>query len=268
LGFDSVWVADHILSGESSGLYEPLTTLSVLCGSTDEINLGTSVLIASLRSPVLLADVTGTIQEASDGRLILGVGTGWDRHEFESLGVMFEERGAITDECLEIMRGLWKGEALSFQGTHFDVKDVKIGTAPGQLPPIWIGGNSRAAIRRAAMYNAWFPTDPTIEEISEGELKLTRLVKTSDIPMVAAHIYLILGDTTREAERDAMFLSEQAGDTLSGIKQWAIVGNAETAGERIGNYMDAGVRYFVFSLPYIEKYEALLDRIMRFAGQL
>jgi probable F420-dependent oxidoreductase len=267
LGFDSVWVADHILSAESRGLYEPLTTLSILSGSTEEIHLGTSVLIVSLRNPVLLADITGTLQEASDGRLILGVGTGWDRHEFESLGVSFEERGAITNECLEIMRGLWKGEAFSFEGAHFSVKNIKIGTPPNQPPPIWIGGNSHAAIRRAARYNAWFPTDPTVEEISRGRPELARWVKTSDMPMVAAHIYLIVEDTTAEAERSAMFLSEQTGDTLSKIKEWAIVGDVETARERISNYIDAGVHYFAFSLPYIKNYEALLDRIMRLVGQ-
>jgi alkanesulfonate monooxygenase SsuD/methylene tetrahydromethanopterin reductase-like flavin-dependent oxidoreductase (luciferase family) len=89
LGIDSVWVADHILSGDSGGLYEPLTMLSALSGSTEEVHLGTSVLITSLRNPILLADIAGTIQETSGGRLTLGVGAGWDEHEFESLGVQF-----------------------------------------------------------------------------------------------------------------------------------------------------------------------------------
>ncbi len=103
-----IWVSTRcgspiVLSGESGGIYEPLTTLAALSCRTEKVYLGTSVLIASLRNPVLLADITGTIQEASDERLILGVGAGWDRHEFESLGVSFEERGTLTDECLEII---------------------------------------------------------------------------------------------------------------------------------------------------------------------
>ncbi len=268
LGFDSVWVADHVLSAESGGLYEPLTTLSILSGSTGEIHLGTSVLIASLRNPVLLADITGTLQEASDGRLILGVGTGWDQHEFESLGVSFEERGAMTDECLAIMRGLWKGEVFSFEGKHFTVKDIKIGTPPARSPPVWIGGNSHAAIRRAAGYNAWFPTDPTAEEISRGRSELTKWVKTGNMPMVAAHIYVIAEDTTAEAERSAMFLSEQTGDTISEIKEWAIVGDVETAKERISNYVNAGVQYFSFSLPYVKNYDASLDRVSQLISLL
>jgi probable F420-dependent oxidoreductase len=267
LGFDSVWVADHILSGDSGGLYEPLTTLSALSGSTEEVRLGTSVLIASLRNPVLLADIAGTIQEASGGRLILGVGAGWDQHEFKSLGVPFEERGAITDECLQIMRGLWKGETFSFEGAHFTVKDVKIGAPPKRPPLIWIGGNSHSAIRRAARYNAWFPTDPTVEEISRGRPELARLTKAGDERLLAAHIFLVMEDTTTEAERSAMFLSDQTGDTLDKIREWAILGDAETAKERISRYIDAGVQYFVFSLPYTKSYEVSLDRVARLVGQ-
>jgi len=267
LGLDSVWVADHILSGASGGLYEPLTTLAALSGVTEKVHLGTSVLIASLRNPLLLADIAGTIHEASGGRLILGIGAGWDQHEFESLGVSFEERGVVTDECLEIIGGLWKGEAFSFEGTHFNVKDVKIGTPPKQLPSIWIGGNSHSAIRRAARYDAWFPTDPTVEEISRGKQELTGLVRTSKKPMIAAHIYLVLEDTKTEAEQSAMFLSEQTGDALDKIKEWAIIGDTEAAKERISNYIDSGVQYFAFSVPYTKHYEASLDKVKRLVDQ-
>lgn len=267
LGFDSVWVADHVMSGVSGGLYEPLTTLAVLSGVTDKMRLGTSVLIASLRNPVLLADIAGTIQETSGGRLILGIGVGWDQNEFENLGVPFKRRGALTDQCLEIIRGFWKGEPLNFKGTDFTLKNAKIGTCPKQPPPIWIGGNSHSAIRRAAKYDAWFPTDPSVEEISNGRAELTRLVKTSEKPVTAAHIYLVVKDTVAEAERSAVFLSEQTGDTLNKIKEWAIVGDPERAKERISNYIDTGVHYFVFSVPYTKNYEASLDRVARLVGQ-
>jgi len=267
LGIESVWVADHILSGDSGGLYEPLTILSALSGSTEEVHLGTSVLIISLRNPIVLADIAGTIQEMSGGRLTLGVGAGWDEHEFEKLGVPFQQRGAITDECVEIIRGLWKGEAFSFEGSHFIFKDVKIGTVPRRPPPIWIGGNSYSAIRRAARYDAWFPTDPTVEEISRGRLELAGGINAGDKHIVAAHIYLIIEDTTTEAEKSAMFLSQQTGDTLNKIREWAIVGDAQTAKEKISNYIEAGVHYFVFSLPYTKSYEATLDRVARLVGE-
>jgi alkanesulfonate monooxygenase SsuD/methylene tetrahydromethanopterin reductase-like flavin-dependent oxidoreductase (luciferase family) len=268
LGIESVWVADHILSGDSGGLYEPLTILSALSGGTEEVHLGTSVLIASLRNPILLADIAGTIQEASCGRLTLGIGAGWDEHEFDSLGVRFRQRGAITDESLQIICGLWKGEPFSFEGAHFTVKDVKIGTPPKRPPPIWIGGNSHSAIQRASRYDAWFPTDPTVQEISRGGLELARPIKAGDKPMVAAHIYLIIDDTTREAERSAMFLSERTGEPLDKIREWAILGDAKTAKERISNYVEAGVHYFVFNLPYTKNYEPSLDRVARLVGEL
>jgi len=85
-----------------------LTALAALSCRTEKVYLGTSVLIASLRNPGVITDITGTIQETSDERLIFGVGAGWDRHEFADLGVSFEERSTLTDECLEIIRGLWK----------------------------------------------------------------------------------------------------------------------------------------------------------------
>lgn len=267
LGFDSVWVADHILSGVSSGPYEPLTTLAALSGLTERVHLGTSVLIASLRNPILLADITATIQEASGGRLILGIGTGWDQHEFKSMGIPFKERGVVTNECLEIIRGLWKGEAFSFDGTHFSLKDIRIGTPSRQPIPIWIGGNSHMAIRRAAKHDAWFPTDPTKEEISRGRLELTRLTKIDRKPMIAAHIYLITEEVTAKAELSAKFLSEKTSETLDSIRQWAIVGDAETAKEIIGSYIDTGVQYFAFSVPYTRDYEASLDRVGRLVGE-
>jgi alkanesulfonate monooxygenase SsuD/methylene tetrahydromethanopterin reductase-like flavin-dependent oxidoreductase (luciferase family) len=166
------------------------------------------------------------------------------------------------------MRGLWKGEAFSFEGVHFTVKDVKIGTPPKRPPPIWIGGNSHSAIRRAARYDAWFPTDPTVEEISRGRVELARRIKAGDKLMVAAHIYLVMDDTAAEAERSATFLSEQTGETLNKIKEWAIIGDSQTAKERISDYVEAGVHYFVFILPYTKRYEPSLDRVARLVGEL
>jgi probable F420-dependent oxidoreductase len=268
LGFNSVWVADHVLSAASGGLYEPLTVLAALSSVTDKIHLGTSVLIAALRNPVLLADITGTIQETSEGRLILGTGVGWDQNEFEKLGVPFERRGTLTDECLEIISSFWKGKPFNFEGTAFTVNNAKIGAIPKHPPPIWIGGNSHSAIRRAVKYDTWFPTDLSVEEISEGITELTRLVKTAEKPLTAAHIYFIVEDTLVEAERSATFLSKQTGETVDQIKKWAIIGDAETAKRRMRNYVEAGVRYFVLSLPHTPNYDASLKRAARLVGEL
>lgn len=106
-----------------------------------------------------------------------------------------------------------------------------------------------------------------MEEINRGRLELARQIKTGEKPVMAAHIYLVIEDTTTEAERSAMFLSEQTGDTLNKIKEWAIIGDAETAKERISNYIDAGVHYFAFSVPYTKSYEASLDKVSRLVDQ-
>jgi alkanesulfonate monooxygenase SsuD/methylene tetrahydromethanopterin reductase-like flavin-dependent oxidoreductase (luciferase family) len=184
------------------------------------------------------------------------------------LGVRFENRGAITNECLEIMHALWKGEAFSFKGEHFTVKDARIGTPPKQLPPIWIGGNSHSAIRRASRYDAWFPTDPTLDEIRRGRAEFKQQVKPTDVRMVAAHVYLIMEDTAAEAERSATFLSEQTGETISKIREWAIVGDFNAAKERIIGYVDAGVEYFVFSLPFTKRYEESLKKVTRLIDEI
>ncbi|MGP3755501.1 Flavin-dependent oxidoreductase, luciferase family (includes alkanesulfonate monooxygenase SsuD and methylene tetrahydromethanopterin reductase) [Streptomyces sp. LamerLS-316] len=148
LGFDLLMVSDHVAITPDvakqypAPFYEPFTTLSFLAGVTTRIKLGTTVLILPYRHPLLTARMAANLQQLSGGRLILGVGVGWAREEFAALDVPFEKRGALTDEYLRTLRTAWDDE-----------DDYR----SGQIP-IWIGGNSDVALRRAARLGMpWHP---------------------------------------------------------------------------------------------------------------
>ena len=167
LGFDSLWVTDHILLPESAvptfgpDFYEPLTVLAYTAAVTSRIRIGSSVIVLPYRPPVLAAKMLATIDVLSGGRLIVGVGSGGVAEEFEALGIPFEGRGAWADEALQLMKELWTNPTPSFEGRYFKVAKVSSRPLPVQKPhpPIWVGGNSRRGIRRAVEHGSvWCPS--------------------------------------------------------------------------------------------------------------
>lgn len=158
LGFDDVWVNDHLAVPAdapyppSPSFYEPVITLTWAAAATTRVRLGTSVLVLPLRHPVHLAKELATLDLLSEGRLILGAGVGWLEGEFDALGVPARERGARTDESIEILRRCWQDDAIDYQGRRIATRMAKIRTKPqpGRAIPIWIGGISAPAIERAA----------------------------------------------------------------------------------------------------------------------
>jgi alkanesulfonate monooxygenase SsuD/methylene tetrahydromethanopterin reductase-like flavin-dependent oxidoreductase (luciferase family) len=148
LGFDLLMVSDHVVitpdvaAQYPERFFEPFTTLSWMAGITTRVRLGTTVIVLPYRHPLLVARMASNLYELSGGRLVLGVGVGGARQEFEALGVPFTKRGQLTDQYLAALRQAW--------GTQFPV-------------PIWIGGNSTAAIRRAVKFDAaWHPLRITL----------------------------------------------------------------------------------------------------------
>ena len=148
LGFDLLMVSDHIAVTPDvaeqypAPFYEPFTTLAWLAGLTHRVRLGTTVLIVPYRHPLLVARMAANLNDLSGGRLVLGVGVGWARQEFDALGVAFGQRGRLTDEHLLAIRAAWRDDQ-DYRG--------------GQIP-IWVGGNSDAALRRAVrLGDAWHP---------------------------------------------------------------------------------------------------------------
>jgi probable F420-dependent oxidoreductase len=197
-GFDAVWSADRVVTpwqirtsypySENHEFIVPpdrpfldsLTCLAFLAGCTEKITLGVSVLVLPYRHPLYWARVAVSIERLSRGRLIMGVGVGWMEEEFAALGVPFKDRGRMTDEQLEVLSCLWTEEHCSFQGQFYRFEDLAFSPKPVQQPriPIWVGGEGRAAQRRAAKYgDAWFPYFVTItpEELRSGYEHVQRL---------------------------------------------------------------------------------------------
>ncbi|WP_441247758.1 LLM class flavin-dependent oxidoreductase [Kitasatospora sp. McL0602] len=156
LGFDLLMVSDHVVNTPDvaerypAPFYDPFTTLSWLAGLTTKVRLGTTVLILPYRHPLLVARMAVSLNRLSGGRLVLGVGVGWARQEYEALGVPFTARGRLTDEYLATLREAWREES---------------GDQAGSIP-VWVGGNSDAAIRRTLRYgDAWHPLRVTLPRL-------------------------------------------------------------------------------------------------------
>ncbi len=143
---------------------------------TSRLHFATMVYILPLRHPVEVAKSVGTAAVLSGGRVALGVGAGWIREEFDALGVDFATRGARLDEMLEVMRKLWSGEMVEHHGEHFDFGPMQMSPAPGAPVPVYVGGLSKRALRRAAtLGDGWIGTGQTPEEVPSLLADLARM---------------------------------------------------------------------------------------------
>lgn len=187
-GFESLWTVEHVIfpdgytseypydrSGKmaaeaSTPIPDPLIWLSFVAAATERIRLGTGILILPQRNPLILAKEVATLDRLSGGRLELGVGVGWLEEEFRALGVPFQDRGARTDEWIDVMRALWDDDHVAFDGrfASFEGASVNPKPATGRVP-ITIGGHSTAAARRAGrLGDGFFPAKgdlPTLIDI-------------------------------------------------------------------------------------------------------
>ena len=157
LGFHSVWVSEHLFNTAyvakrlgNRPYHEALTVLTAIAGATSAIKLGTSVLVLPWHHPVRLAKTLASLDQFSEGRVILGAGVGITRDEYDALGVSFSNRGRIADECLAAMRELWTQRLPVYAGEYYAFSGQLFSPKPAQENgiPVWIGGNSVAARRR------------------------------------------------------------------------------------------------------------------------
>lgn len=168
LGYDSIWISEHLVFPRriesqypynrtvgaplpSTPLFDPLITLSFLAAQTKRIRLGTAIYVLALRHPLVAAKLIATFDVLSEGRALLGVGAGWLKEEFVAVDVPWEERGARLDESIEVMRQLWSEPTVAHQGHFFRFEEVGFEPKPVRRSvPVLIGGESPAALRRAA----------------------------------------------------------------------------------------------------------------------
>jgi probable F420-dependent oxidoreductase len=192
-GFESIWVPEHVVlfddyesqypyspdgkfpGGADSGMLEPLQALTYLAAVTDRVRLGTGICLVPQRNPVYTAKAVTDLDNLSGGRVDFGVGVGWLREEFEAVAMPFEHRGRRTDEHLQVMKALWCDEVSEFHGELYDLDPCRMYPKPVQAPhpPIHVGGESDAAMRRVARHGqGWFSFNRTPDQLPEPLARL------------------------------------------------------------------------------------------------
>ena len=180
LGYDSLWVYDHVVLRPDQGsdypysedgrflippdvaFLEPLTLLTYAAAVTERVELGTAVLVAPMRAPVLHAKIMATLDHLAGGRLVLGAGVGWWKEEFEALSMPFDRRGARMNEYLQVLRDLWENEIGSFEGEFYNTSGWYCRPQPPRRVPILLGGNNARQLRRAGRYADGYLANPAM----------------------------------------------------------------------------------------------------------
>lgn len=243
IGFTSLWMGDHVIIPKAydnsrypyaKGLggafnstsdrpwLECITALGFLAGSVKKLKLGLATLVVPYRNPVLQAKMFSTVDVLSDGRLIVGVGTGWMKEEFEVLRTApYEDRGSVTDEYIELFIELWTKENPNYQGQHYQVSGIGVYPKPVQKPhiPIWVGGHTGRAYRRLAKYGSgWQPHMLTPEDIKSQLPVLQRYLEEAgrslDEIRISAGVGFRIDNETRAERRPFQGTPQQIIDDV------------------------------------------------------
>jgi len=175
LGFDSITIPEHIvMPDEMAGLMgafwtHAFTAMAFVAGATSRITVDSSVIVVPYHQPVVFAKAVSTLDLLSGGRVRLSIGIGHAEKEFDAVGTPFHERGKVADEYLAAMVELWTADKPEFHGRYVDFEGVAFEPKPVQTPhpPIWVGGNSKAAMRRAARHDGWYPWLITVDQLPQ-----------------------------------------------------------------------------------------------------
>lgn len=273
LGFSSLWVSDHIVLPTRSAprypyraggafpiapdqpVLEPLATLAYAAALTRRVRLGISVLIIPYRNPVLTAKLLATIDALSGGRVILGAGIGWMEEEFVALGADFAHRAGVTEEYLALMRALWQGQETNFNGRFYQVQGIWCVPRPAQGSiPIWIGGTSPAALRRAARIgDGWHGIRLSPQEVAQAKA-------------------ILLEELQRMGRNPARFPISLRGtlevtDSPLPPSRSPCTGTPEQIAEDVQAYQRAGVDHLVLG-PRGNTLAEALGHIRRFAQEM
>jgi probable F420-dependent oxidoreductase len=276
LGFDSIWVGDSIIARPR---HEPLTLLSAIAARTRRAELGTAVLLPALRNPVVLAHGIATLDQISEGRLILGVGIASDqasiRAEFVACGVPFEQRVGRMLEGLRLVRELWSGKPVTWNG-RWTLDNATLGPAPHRPggPPIWIGGMVRASLERVGrLYDGWFPNAPDPARWRTQWAEIADIARTAgrDPAKLTGAVYLTLtidDNKARAEERMNAFMQNYYGRPAEEMRarQATFAGPAEGAAEWLSSWARAGASHLV--LRFAGEAERHLDAVAGLRRQI
>ncbi len=276
LGWDGVFVCDHILDGrliESQrnappDIFECWTTLSALAGVTTQIQLGTSVLAAPLRWPGVHAKACATLDNISAGRLIVGLGTGWGKAEFEKHGVPYEPfktRFERMKESLQIMKGIWLEPGFRHEGTHYQLNEAECHppvVAPDG-PPIWLGGVGKMALQLIGeAADGWLPVFVPPAGIESGLKSLDHHLDAhgrtrKDLTIGYLTFASVDPDGNTARANAEPFMRDLSAHQVDGnrpmdVSAVTVVGSVEEAAQMFQNYIDVGVDYLVFGIAPME----------------
>src|SRR5712692_6548290 len=255
LGYASLWTNDHVLVPVSrpepfGNVLESLTTLSYLAASTNQIRLGTGILVLPQRDPLLVAKQAATISHLSGGRLALAVGVGYIKEEYGYLRADFGNRGRLADEYIPAMRELFESGTPEFHGQHIDYADVLFSPRPSPRIPILVGGDSPAALKRAAtLGDGWYGLWRSPDQVREAIAQINAIGREAQF------------------EVSVRVLTRVGGPVPDSDSETTLQGEVDAIVQKIQRYSDAGVDRIVIELVSSEL-DDFLRQLNRFANEI
>ena len=272
-GFDSVWIGDSILARPR---FEALTTLAAIAARTERVALGTAVYLSALRHPVSLAHTVGNLDLLSGGRLLFGIGLGPPnaavRAEYAACGVQHRRRGAIQEEGLQIMKGLWTGKSFTFQGNLFQVENVRLHPLPGRPggPMVMLAAAAERPLRRIARFaDGWLPISPNVQEFSSDWQKLCGYcAEVGRDPGQLLRVFYVTLNVNRDrskaqGEMDAFLNAYYGPEHAAAVArtQGHEAGEPERCADFLREFARAGARHFVVRFAASDQ-EKQMDRLL------
>lgn len=274
LGFDSLWASDHV--SYTSPILDPLTLLATYAARTRRIRIGTCVYLLPLRHPTTVAKAVASLDFLSGGRVVFGVGVGGEfPKEFEACGVPREERGRRADEGIEVLRRLWRDSPASYEGRCFRFDGVTLEPKPAQPggPPIWVGGRSDFALRRAGrLGDGWISYLVTPDRYRRSLDKIEGFAAEAGRSLDGfgqAHLTFITLDDDRETARatSARHLGRRYNQSFDDlVERYCVLGPPEACAETIEAFAEAGVQTFI--LNFIGDGAQEGEQVERFAAEV
>lgn len=270
-GVDSLWFSERLSS--PAPVLEPLTTMAAVAARTRRLKFGPSVLVAPFRSPVLLARELAMLDYLSGGRMLPAVGIGVEREsEFRAAGVPYRERGRRTDEAIRILRLCWTGQEVTFAGHFWQLDRVQVLPTPVQPAfPVWIGGNSEAAMARAGrLGDGWIPSFITPERFREGVSRTHEFAGEAGRHVPADHfgalVYFWLdADAGRARAAAAPYIPKGRVDDAT-LERCTAFGPPALLAERLEEYVRGGGSKFV--VRPMGPPELMLEQVERLAAEV
>lgn len=268
---DSLWFSERLSS--PGPVLEPLTAMAAVAARTRRLKFGPSVLVAPFRSPVLLARQLAMLDYLSGGRCLPAVGVGVEQErEFRAAGVPFAERGARTDEAMAILRRCWAEDRVTFAGRFWQLEEVTVQPRPVQQPfPLWVGGNSEAAMRRAGrLGDGWIPSFITPDRLAAGVERIRALAAEAGRHVPADHFGALVYfwfDADRRAARAAAepYLPRGRADEAT-LAACTAFGPPAVLGELLERYAAGGGSKFI--VRPMGPAAGMLDQLERLAAEV